>query len=122
MIELYTHLRNRLGLTLIDHDEFNHVDFLYSRNVSHMVYNGVIKTISKADFLDWVPVYDNTASFYALKTDSQCNNSESHGRISKRKKKGFWKKITSLMKMEVQPMISTEEEYNENTNKSRINL
>jgi hypothetical protein len=109
VIELYTHLRNRLGLNLIMFDEFNHVDFLYSRNVSDMVYNSVIRTISKVDLLGWVPVYDNTVSFYALKTDNQCNDSELHERSSRRKKNGFWSKFTSIMeKMEVQPIISTE--------------
>lgn len=115
MTELYTHLKNRLGLHLINFDQFNHVDFLYSRNVSDMVYNSVISTISTADFLNWVPVYDKKTPFYALKIDNECKDSELHERSSRRKKKGFWNKITSFVKkMVVQPIASIEEENNEN--------
>lgn len=120
MIELYTHLRNRLGLHLIEFDQFNHVDFLYSRNVSDMVYNSVINTISTADLLDWVPVYDKTTPFYALNTDKQCNDSEFNERSSRKKKKGFWSKFTTFIKkMEIQPIVSIEEVNNENNFKSR---
>lgn len=98
-MDLYTHLPNRLGLHLIEFDQFNHVDFLYSRNVSDMVYNSVINTLIIADFIDWKPVYDNKTPPNTLSNDIQCNDINSiDERISRKRTDGLWNKITSYIK------------------------
>lgn len=113
-MELYTRLPNRLGLHLIDFDQFNHVDFLYSRNVSDLVYQNVINTISTAEFDDWVPVYDKTTSYKTSSSYIQCNDIEINERTSKKKNDGFWSKITSYMKKkEVYPLIKIKEVKND---------
>lgn len=119
-MELYTRLPNRLGLHLINFDQFNHVDFLYSRNVSDLVYQNVINTISTAEFNDWVPVYDKTTSYKISSNYIQCNDKGISERTSKKKNDGFWSKITSyIKKKEVHPFIKIKEEQNEETFESR---
>lgn len=111
-MDLYNSLPNKLGLHLIEFDQFNHVDFLYSRNVSDMVYNSIINTIITADFVDWKPIYDNTTSSHGISNYIQCNDIDHIGeRISRKKTDGLWNKITSyIKKKEVQPIIQTNEE------------
>lgn len=112
VIELYSHLPNRLGLNLIEFDQFNHVDFLYSKNIVDMVYQSVLNTISITEFDDWVPVYDNTTAYNAL-SNIQCNDMELKEKNS-RKQDGFWRKLIQyIKKKEVSPLISTEEQNNE---------
>lgn len=114
-MDLYTRLPNRLGLNLIEFDEFNHVDFLYSRNVFDMVYKNVINTLLTAEFIDWIPVYDNTTSFNSL-NNYQCNDIEINERSPRKKNDGFWNKITRyLRKKEVYPLVKTKEEENVNS-------
>lgn len=110
MLELYTHLPNRLGLHLIEFEKFNHVDFLYSRNVSDMVYQSVISTITAAESYDWVPVYDKTTSFSPF-LDKQCNDIELSERSIRKKNGGFWSKMLSyIKKKEVRPLTKLKEE------------
>lgn len=118
-MELYTHLPNRLGLNLIDFDQFNHVDFLYSRDVSDMVYKSLINTVVSAEFANWTPVYDRTTSYNFFENDYQCNNIDFSERNLKNNKKGFWNKITSyIKKKEVHPLIKAKSENTEETIKS----
>lgn len=118
-MELYTQLPRRLGLFLIAFDKFNHVDFLYSRNVSDMVYQSVMNTISIADFIDWIPVYDNKTTFKDLSNYTLCNDTELGERTLKRKNDSFWSKLTSyIKKKEVHPLTNVNEN-NEENNKSR---
>lgn len=111
-MNLYTSLPNKLGLHLIEFDQFNHVDFLYSRNVSEMVYNSIINTLITADFIDWKPVYDNTSSSNGISNYFQCDDIDPIGeRISRKKTDGLWNKITSyIKKKEVYPIVQTSEE------------
>jgi len=110
-MELYTHLPNRLGLHLIEYDKFNHVDFLYSHNVSDMVYESVLNTIYPAELLDWIPVYDKTTSFNNLNDDMQCNDLEIKERSSKKKNSSFWNKITKyIIQKEVYPITQIKED------------
>lgn len=117
-MELYTYIPNRLGLHLIEFDKFNHVDFLYSRDVFNLVYKSVINTITTAESADWAPVYDRETLFNSFNL-SNCSDIEFRGRNAK-KKKGFWSTITSyIKKLEVQPLIKNKEETNEENNESR---
>jgi len=110
-MELYTHLPNRLGLHLIEYDKFNHVDFLYSHNVSDMVYESVLNTISPAELLDWIPVYDKTTLFNHLNDDMQCNDLEIKERSPKKKNSSFWNKITKyIIQKEVYPLTQIKED------------
>lgn len=117
VMELYTQLPHRLGLFLIGFEKFNHVDFLYSRNVSDMVYQSVMNTISKADLTEWIPVYDNAITFKDLSNYTLCNDTELRERTM-RKNDSFWSKLTSyIKKKEVYPLTNVNE--NNEENKSR---
>ncbi|XP_022182087.1 gastric triacylglycerol lipase-like [Myzus persicae] len=116
VVELYSHLPNRLGLHLIKFDKFNHVDFLYSKNVTDMVYQSVMNTIFKAEFDDWSPEFDNTTSFNSINYNNQCNDE----RNARTTNNGFWLKITSFIKKkEVHPLKSFMGEDKEENVKSR---
>lgn len=111
-MDLYTSLPNRLGLHLIEFDQFNHVDFLYSRNVSDMVYNRVINTLITADFVDWKPVYDNITSSNGISNYIQCNDINLKGeKIPRKNTDSLWNKITSyIKKKEIRPIVQPHEE------------
>ncbi|CAI6364457.1 unnamed protein product [Macrosiphum euphorbiae] len=116
VMELYSHLPNRLGLHLIEFDKFNHVDFLYSKNVTDMVYQSVMNTIFKAEFVDWIPEFDNTTAFNALSDYNKCNDD----RNARTTNNGFWHKITSIIKKkEVYPLTSIMREDKEKHVRSR---
>lgn len=116
VVELYSHLPNRLGLHLIKYDKFNHVDFLYSKNVTDMVYQSVMNTIFKAEFVDWIPEFDNTTAFNDLSDYNQCNDD----RNARKTNNGFWHKITSILKKkEVHPLTSIMTEDKEKHVRSR---
>lgn len=121
MEELYTRLPNRLGLHLIEFDKFNHVDFLYSRNITKMVYQSVFNTLQTAESIDWVPVYDNSTSFNTFSKYNKCEDTEFGERVSRKKNNdGFWNKIMRYVKKkEVHPLTSSKEENNEESLKSR---
>jgi len=53
-----------------------------------------MNTIFKAEFVDWVPEFDNTTAFNALSDYSQCNDE----RNARTTNNGFWQKITSFIK------------------------
>ncbi|XP_026810356.1 gastric triacylglycerol lipase-like [Rhopalosiphum maidis] len=112
VVELYSRLPNRLGIHLIKFDQFNHVDFLYSKNVTDMVYQSVMNTIFKAEFLDWIPEFDNTTAFNSSSDYIQCYDERS----ARKTKNGFWHKITSFIKRkELHPIKSSiAENYEEN--------
>lgn len=95
----------------MEFDQFNHVDFLYSRDIFNMVYKSVINTVLTAESVDWKPVYDRTTPFYALSNYSQCNDVELRDRNSQKKNDGFWNTITSyIKKKELQPLIKIKED------------
>lgn len=107
-----------MGLNLIDFDKFNHIDFLYSRDVFDMVYKNVINTLLTAEIKDWIPIYDNTTSFNSLSYYNQCNDTEISNRGSRKNNEGFWNKITRyLWKKEVYPLVNPNEE---NVNSKKI--
>lgn len=115
-MDLYSHLPNRLGLHLIKFDKFNHVDFLYSKNVTEMVYQSLMNTIFKAEFVDWVPEFDNTTAFNTISDYNQCKD-ERNARITNN---GFWHKFSSFIKKkEVHPLKSFMEEDKEENVKLR---
>ncbi|VVC24403.1 Partial AB-hydrolase lipase domain,Serine aminopeptidase, S33,Alpha/Beta hydrolase fold [Cinara cedri] len=119
VIELYSHLPNRLGLNLIEFDQFNHVDFLYSKNIIDMVYQSVLNTISTTEFEDWVPVFDNTTIYNAI-DNIHCNDIELRERNSRKTNKGFWSKLTGyIKKKEVSPLVNIKEQHSEKTAESR---
>lgn len=110
-MELYTHLPNRIGLHLIEFEQFNHVDFLYSRNVSELVYQSVINTITTAESFDWAPVYDNKTSYNAF-LQKQCNDVELSERSSRKNNNGFWSKMFSYIKKKEVPSLTKLKEEN----------
>lgn len=122
---MYTRLPNRLGLHLIEYEKFNHVDFLYSYNVTEMVYQSVINLISTAEYVDWVPTYDNTTSSRSVSDYTQCRDTEFRERTARKKSNGFWSKITSFLKtkpenLEVYPLAKVQEDnYYEEHAKNR---
>lgn len=98
----------------MEFDQFNHVDFLYSRDIFNMVYKSVMNTVLTADTIDWKPVYDRTTPFYAQSNYSQCNDAELRERNSRKNNNGFWNTITSFIKKkEIQPLIPNKEENGE---------
>lgn len=121
MEELYTRLPNRLGLHLIEFDKFNHVDFLYSRNITEMVYQSVFNTLHTAESVDWVPIYDKTTSFNNYSKYDKCEDTTFGERESRKKNNdGFWNKIMRYVKKkEVHTLMSSTEENNEESFKSR---
>lgn len=122
VIELYSHLPNRLGLNRIEFDQFNHVDFLYSKNIIDMVYQSVLNTISTTEIDDWVPVYDNTTTYNAL-DDVQCNDIELGERNSRKTSNGLWGKLTWFMKKkEVTPFNNREQNNEKNIEPRTTNI
>jgi len=81
-----------------------------------MVYQSVLNTIFKAEFVDWIPEIDNTTAFIALSDYNQCNDE----RNARTTNNGFWHKITSLIKKkEVYPLTSIMREDKEKNVRSR---
>ncbi|XP_050061037.1 gastric triacylglycerol lipase-like [Aphis gossypii] len=116
VVELYSRLPNRLGINLIKFDQFNHVDFLYSKNVTEMVYQSVMNTLFKAEFADWIPEIDNTTAFNVSSDYNQCYDE----RNARKTKNGFWQKITSFIKRkEVYPLKNYMVEDHEENVRSR---
>jgi len=75
-----------------------------------------MNTIFEADFVDWVPGFDNTTEFNTLSDYTQCNDERS----ARKTNNGFWHKITSFIKKkEVYPLENFMAEDNEENVKSR---
>lgn len=121
-MELYARLPNRLSLNLVNYEKFNHVDFMYSRNITELVYQSVINTIFTAELVNWVPIYDNTSYFIPANKYVNCKDEELNKREPRGKTEGFWDKLMSFMKIkkanqEIHPLIT--QEYDEADIKSR---
>jgi hypothetical protein len=84
-----------------------------------MVYQSVMNTIFKAEFVDWIPEFDNTTAFNFSSDYIQCYDERS----ARKTKNGFWHKITSFIKRkEVHPIKSSmAENYEENVRSRHTN-
>jgi len=70
----------------------------------------------KAEFVDWIPEFDNKTAFNALSDYNKCNDD----RNARTTNNGFWHKITSIIKKkELYPLTSIMREDKEKYVRSR---
>ncbi|XP_050527781.1 lipase 3-like [Daktulosphaira vitifoliae] len=119
VMELYTRLPHRLGIHLINYEKFNHIDFMYSRNVNGLLNKYVIDSIIQADKPYWIPLYDKDTIYNITDQYFKCKNKD-HFKVEQRQKdESIWEKITSFLKQKSQfhPIIKTKiDEQKQNTN------
>ncbi|XP_050443191.1 lipase 3-like [Adelges cooleyi] len=117
VMELYTRLPNRLGKHLINYERFNHVDFLYSRNVTRLLYRSVLSSIKHIDSSFWIPYFDRKTFF---------NNTIDYNRCEKKYKneQSLWYKLMSYVRKtpELHPIISPDDnELGNKPNETMLN-
>lgn len=117
-MELYTRLPHRLGIHLINYEKFNHIDFMYSHNVTGLLNKYIISSIIQANKPNWIPLYDKDST-YINDQYYECNNNNYYKSEQRQKDESMWKKITSFFKKksQVHPIVKTKmDEQKQNTN------